>query len=36
MTFMVRLIKGCIVQEEHIEIELSECKEIEDDSVQDA
>ena len=31
MTFMVRLIKGCIVQVEHIEIELSEIEESEDD-----
>jgi hypothetical protein len=30
---MVRLIKGCIVQEEHIEIELSETEESEDDSL---
>ena len=33
MTFMVRLIKGCIVQEEHIEIELSETEQSEDDSL---
>ena len=33
MTFMFRLIKGCIVQEEHIEIELSETEESEDDSL---
>ena len=32
MTFMVCLIKGCIVQEEHIEIELSETEESEEDS----
>jgi hypothetical protein len=32
MTIMVRLIKGCIVQEEHIEIELSETEESEDNS----
>jgi hypothetical protein len=33
MTFMVRLIKGCIIQEEHIEIDLSETEESEDDSL---
>jgi len=33
MTFMVRLIKGCIVQEEHIEIELSDSEDSEDDDL---
>ena len=33
MTFMVRLIKGCIVQEEHKEIDLSGTEESEDDSL---
>ena len=34
MTFMVRLIKGCLVQEEHMDIELTDYDESEDDSQQ--
>jgi hypothetical protein len=34
MTFMVRLIKGCIVQEDHMDIEMSESDESEEDSQQ--